>query len=769
MRYLSPLAFAALAIAPLAACSSSPAGSGSPCTDDSGCEPSLVCVDGVCVADVEPDSGDDAADLGSGTDAADDTATADSTDDAEADSGDSGLDAPDAEVDGGVFGDPCGTDDDCLTGYCLDLGDTEVCTVPCTDTCPDPEWECRLLTGSGGDLLELCVPPAETLCEPCTRNIDCGSADALCLDLIDGQFCGSACSTNADCPADFTCTTATGGDVTAQQCVPVLGICGDCLDVDGDLHGQGAGCLAADCDDEDPTRYAGAAEICDQRDNDCDDVTDEGFDLTSDLVHCGACGNVCEVVNATPACVDSACAVGTCLEPYDDCNGSVDDGCETDLTTSVEHCGRCGEACVAANGTSFCSESTCAVASCNFGFDDCNGAPGDGCEVSLLDDVANCGVCGNACGTVSNASAACLAGACRVAFCGDGYLDCNGVFEDGCEASQYATNTCLTCDTVCAFDNAEPGCGATGCFLAACLAGFVDADRRAENGCEYVCTPTGAEICDGTDNDCDGRIDNDVAGAPTWYRDADGDTYGTVETQVVTCDAPFGFVASSTDCNDLNPAVNPGATEVCNGLDDNCAGGIDNGLSFDVDGDLHYSVGSCALPNDDCDDGNPLRFGGNLETCDGYDNDCNGSVDPINSPGCQVFYTDSDDDGFGVSPFACACAASGSLDAQIPGDCYDGNSSARPGQTAWYSSARGDGSYDYNCDTVESRRWTSTAGTCELFGDLCDGGSDGWTSGVPVCGANGTWAQGCEFYTQIWPPEVGCRRSSSSSRRQECQ
>ncbi len=89
---------------------------------------------------------------------------------------------------------------------------------------------------------------------------------------------------------------------------------------------------------------------------------------------------------------------------------------------------------------------------------------------------------------------------------------------------------------------------------------------------------TGApELCDGKDNNCDGTVDN----APTliYYRDADGDGYGT-NAQTTSSKCPVaGFVLTGGDCADDNPAINPGAPEVCDGIDNNCNGATDEGVS----------------------------------------------------------------------------------------------------------------------------------------------------------------------------------------------
>jgi hypothetical protein len=63
----------------------------------------------------------------------------------------------------------------------------------------------------------------------------------------------------------------------------------------------------------------------------------------------------------------------------------------------------------------------------------------------------------------------------------------------------------------------------------------------------------------------------------TFYRDADGDGYGNESDSTEACSAPTGYVSDNTDCDDTNAAVNPGATEVCNGIDDDCDGDVDEG------------------------------------------------------------------------------------------------------------------------------------------------------------------------------------------------
>jgi hypothetical protein len=104
-------------------------------------------------------------------------------------------------------------------------------------------------------------------------------------------------------------------------------------------------------------------------------------------------------------------------------------------------------------------------------------------------------------------------------------------------------------------------------------AGFVPISGDCDDA-DAAVFPGAAEICDGRDNDCDGTIDDD-AGARV-YADGDGDGFGNVEVSVVACVAPPGHVADGSDCDDTDPEVNPEEHEVCDGLDNDCDGAVDN-------------------------------------------------------------------------------------------------------------------------------------------------------------------------------------------------
>ncbi len=136
--------------------------------------------------------------------------------------------------------------------------------------------------------------------------------------------------------------------------------------------------------------------------------------------------------------------------------------------------------------------------------------------------------------------------------------------------------------------------------------------------------PGAEEVCDGDDDDCDGRADRGEVS--TWYSDSDGDGWGHPAELETTCDPREGWVQQGGDCDPSDPAVHPEAVEVCDQDDQDCDGEVDE--DFDVDGDGYWSSGCGWVDTGDidCDDADATVHPEATDVCeDGIDQDCNGA------------------------------------------------------------------------------------------------------------------------------------------------
>ncbi len=198
---------------------------------------------------------------------------------------------------------------------------------------------------------------------------------------------------------------------------------------------------------------------------------------------------------------------------------------------------------------------------------DCDGAVDlddadlvDGTEITVYEDGD-----GDGFGDSAMASTACYAGPGVALLGGDcddadpavtlGDMFYGDVDGDGYGGMVYTTRAC-----------AEPS---------GYVANADDCDDRDD-----AVNPAAAEVCNGFDDDCDADVDDDdlnvdVTTGSWFYIDGDSDGYGDpAGTSVQACEAPVGFTADDSDCDDGLNTVNPGMTEVCgNGIDDNCDGG----------------------------------------------------------------------------------------------------------------------------------------------------------------------------------------------------
>lgn len=193
---------------------------------------------------------------------------------------------------------------------------------------------------------------------------------------------GGACELDAHCAKGLRCCAGVCRDVLSDP-----DNCGNC----------GASCSTANAT---PTCRGGVCEVaCSSGFGDCNKDTRDGCEQQlADPSHCGACGRACSFSNASASCGAGQCALRTCDFGHGDCDSDPTNGCETDTRSSAQHCGACNKGCAPANGTGACSASSCQIAACNSGFDDCNVDPNDGCETHVRTSMDHCGTCNNPCG-----------------------------------------------------------------------------------------------------------------------------------------------------------------------------------------------------------------------------------------------------------------------------------------------------------------------------------------------------------------------------------
>ena len=408
-------------------------------------------------------------------------------------------------------------------------------------------------TGCGGDCNNASpsvYPGAPEICDGLDDDCD-GSVGPNELD-VDGDGFWS-------CQGDCDDTNATAFPGAIEICDGVDTDCASGIPAnEADVDGDGVMLCDGDCDDVAPFVYPGAAELCDGTDNDCDGAV-PADEVDDDIDGFSECQGDCDdaEITVSPSAAEICDGIDT------DCDGTVpvsEDDADADGWMICE--GDCDDAVAAAYPG--------ASEQCNQVDDDCDGNVPAG-EVDVD---------------------------------GDGWAPCEGDCDDGSGITY--PGAAEVCDGI------ANDCGSL-------PADESDADSDGWMECAGDCDdttsavfPGHAEICDALDNDCDGNL-------LSFEVDSDGDGY-----------PPCGHLGSAFDCDDGDPTVYPGefVFDTCDGIDNNCSGTadspalyVDDGDSVDDDGDgWTESAGDC---NDCRADINP----GAIEIADGIDNDCGGGID----------------------------------------------------------------------------------------------------------------------------------------------
>jgi hypothetical protein len=498
------------------------------------------------------------------------------------------------------------------------------------------------------------------------------------------------------------------------------------VDADGDGFGG-----TNDCDDASSSIHPGADEVCDGIDNDCSGLADdEPVDGTAFYADDDADGHG-----------DAAASTLACDLP----EGMAEAGDDCDDTDARVHPGA--------------EESDCADP-----IDyDCDGSVGyadaDG------DGYAACAECDDATASVHP----------------DATESCDGV-DDDCDGETDETGAAGEATWYADADG--DGYGDPAAALVACGAplGYV-ADAADCDDAAATAHPGGTEVCDaaGVDEDCDGFADDADAGVDpatftTFYTDADADGYGVTATATRQCAAPAGSATLADDCDDAAAAVNPGATEVCDGAtDEDCDGLVDDadpGVStaslatwyLDSDGDGYGGTTTqarCAAPASfylatagDCDDTAATIHPGGTEVCDSAnaDEDCDGFADDLDAApgGRTTWYADADADGYGLTAsttLACDLPAGYST---IAGDCDDASAAANPGVVEVCDAADTDEDCDGAADDADPS--ASPASRSTFYADA-DG--DGY-------GASATTARQCDVPAGYVADATDCDDSAAA-------
>ncbi len=544
--------------------------------------------------------------------------------------------------------------------------------------------------------------------------------------------------------------------------------------VDADLDGFPAD---EDCDDSDAAVNPDAAETpYDGLDNDCDpttpddDLDGDGFALADD------CDDSNAAVNPD--------AVEACNGVDDDCSGEADDAVgdtwyldadgdgHGDPEASEQSCD--GDEGLVADATD-CDDDRddvypSAPEICDDADQDCDTLVDEGVQSTFFTDAD-----GDGYGDPETGADACAPASDQVtddSDCDDADSSvnpaaselCDGVDND-CDAAVDDDDDDVADATTWHRDDDGDGHGDPGETLEACTqpSGTSSSNGDCDDGDPSV-FPGAEELCNRSDDDCDRTVDEDATDASVWYADLDGDGHGDPASSTVACEAGATSVADDTDCDDTDATVSPVATELCDGVDNDCDFDTDESGAADATtwyadtdadgfGDPDSATTACEAPTDhvadltDCDDSDAAVNAYADEDCNDTDDDCDLSIDEGLTE--ATWYLDGDGDGYGTPDTTTeACEApSGYVDSDTDCDDTDASVFPEPGGCAQGASCLaileggesvGDGPYtidpdgagsgvdpfDVTCDmTTDGGGWTSVDYADDLaFGTQFSGG-----------------------------------------------
>lgn len=537
------------------------------------------------------------------------------------------------------------------------------------------------------------------------------AGDYIVISLSSGTITGTFSSTNL--PAGYSVIYNSNNVVVRKG---ALNIYYQDLDLDG--YGNPAVSQQAatpppgyvvdntDCNDNNANVHPGAAETCNGVDDDCDGQVDEGVsgtfyqDLDGDgfgnpSVSQQACTAPAGYVNNNSDCNDNNAAINPGTIWYlDGDNDNYYTGTGVTQCTSPG----AGYKFSGLTGGNDCNDTNPnvhpgATESCNGIDDDCDSQVDEGVVSTFYHDAD-----GDGFGNPSVSQQACSAPA--------GYVNNNSDCNDNNAAINPNTIWYLDADNDSYYTGAEiTQCASPGTGYKFGLTNGGDCSDNNPN-----IHPGATEICDGLDNDCDGQVD-EGAQPVNWYQDLDGDGFGNPSVTQSSCTQPPGYVLNNTDCNDNSAATNPNTIWYLDTDNDNYYTG--SGVTQCTSPGAGYKF-SGLIAGGDCNDNNQNIHPAAIEVCDGVDNDCDGQIDE----GVKItFYQDADGDGFG-NPAGTqqACSAPAGYVGNNT-DCNDNNAAINP-NTVWYLDADNDNYYTGTGIT----QCTSPGGGYKFLG--LTGGSD---------------------------------------------